>query len=367
MVWSVLRSFVLSRAIIILSAVLGYLLLPPVRDGVFATAVDSEPWYLALWYHWDAHWYLEIARDGYEWVAGDQSSVAFFPLFPLLLSAAGWLAGGEYLTAGLLLTALFQLGGMFFLYLLVRDEFDETVAGRAVWFLAIFPTAVFFSSLYTEALFLLTSVASFYHARRQQWALAGLWGILASLTRVTGLLLLVPILYEYFARRSFSLKKVRPDVLWLSLIPAGLLGYIAYLDYRFDLPLAFAETQKSGWGHHFTLVVGSFTHDITYLTRHFESWTIYDFTATALLAALTIAAFKLLPRSYGLYMLVSLLLPLIGGTMKSVSRYMLVIFPVFMMMALFTRNRRAFLALTAISLVLLGVASAAFASGRWVA
>lgn len=367
MVWSVLRSFTLSRAIIILAAVTGYLLLPPVYEGVYADTPGGEPWYLAIWHHWDAGWYLSIAREGYSWVADGQSSVAFFPLFPLLLKAFGWLAGGRYMLAGLLLTAAFQLAALFYLFLLVRDEFDETVAGRAVWFAAIFPTAVFFNSVYTESLFLLTSIASFYHARRQQWALAGAWGLLASLTRVTGLLLLLPLLYEYMSRRSFSLKKVRPGVLWLGLIPAGLLIYMAYLHYRFGLPFAFAETQKAGWGHELTPVLGSFTHDLPFLQEQSEPWVIYDFAATALLVAATLAAFRRLPGSFGLYMLLSLLLPLAGGTTKSVSRYALVIFPVFILMALYTRNRALFWALTGVSLALLGAASAAFATGRWVA
>lgn len=367
MVWSVLRSFTLSRAIIILAAVTGYFLLSPVYEGAFPFAPETEPGFLAIWYHWDAGWYLTIAQEGYSWVAHGESSVAFFPLFPLIVRAAGWLAGDRYLAVGLLLSAAFQLGAMFYLYLLVREEFDEAVAGRAVWFAAIFPMAFFFSSLYTESLFLLTSVASFYYARRQRWALAGAWGLLAALTRAAGVLLFLPLLYEYMSRRSFSFGKVRPGVLWLGLIPAGLLLYMAYLGFQFGQPFAFAEAQQSGWGHRFTPVIGSITHDVSLLIWHPEYWITYDLAAVALLAGLTVAAFRLLPRSYGIYMLLSLLLPLISGTSKSVSRYMLVVFPVYILMGLFSRNRALFWAMTALSLALLGVATAVFASGRWIA
>ena len=84
--------------------------------------------------------------------------------------------------------------------MIIGDE----IAGRAVWLLAIFPTSVFFTTLYTESLFLMTSVAAFYYARRSRWALAGIWGLLASLTRVTGLLLLLPLAWEYSVAAAIS-------------------------------------------------------------------------------------------------------------------------------------------------------------------
>ncbi len=368
MIWSVLRSFLASRAAVLFFAAAGLFLLPRVQQGFEQPLPDSTPEFVSAWYQWDAHWYMSISTDGYQWVDGDQSNVAFFPLYPLAVKAAGGMLGGRYLEAGLVLSAAFLLAGMFFFHRLVRLDYDEATANRAVWFLAIFPTAVFFSSFYTESLFLLTSVASFYYARRGRWAAAGAWGCLAALTRVTGVFIFLPLAYEYFSRRSFSLRRVRPSVLWISLVPVGLAAYMAYLYMTFGLPLAFAETQVSGWGHRLTPLAGSISNDLGILVTGSEPWVIYELAAAALLlAAIVVGTRKKLPGSYIFYMIINLLFPLAGGTTKSMSRYLLVVFPLFIVMALVTERRAARWLVTAVSMALLGVSTAAFVTGRWVA
>ncbi len=367
MLRSVFRSFTLSRALVVLFATLGYFLLPSIHEGISSPLTEGSPWYLSMWYQWDANWYMSIVADGYQWVPGDQSNVAFFPLYPLTVRCAGWLLGGRYLLAGLLLSSVYMLGGMVFLYRLVRDDYGDDIARRAVWLLAIFPTSVFFTTLYTESLFLMTGVATFYYARRGRWAMAGVWGFLASLTRVTGLLMLLPLAWEYLSQRNFSLRKMKPAVLWLTLVPGGIFLYMGYLYFGFDRPLAFAETQAAGWGHGFTPIWGSFTHDISFLVNQSEMWVIYELAATALLIVMTVVALRKLPGSYTFYMLMSLLLPLTGGTTKSMSRYLLVVFPLFILLARMAKKRRVFVAVSLVSIVLLAVSTAAFVTGRWVA
>ncbi|MBI5870048.1 MAG: glycosyltransferase family 39 protein [Actinobacteria bacterium] len=367
MLKSVLGSFAISRALVVIFAVLGYSLLDSVHEGISVPLASGTPWFLSMWYQWDANWYMSIIVDGYQWIPGDQSNVAFFPLYPMATRGAGRLLGNEYLLGGLLLSSAFMVGGMVFLYRLVRDEYGDDMARRSVWLLAIFPTSMFFTTLYTESLFLMTSVAAFYYARRGSWALCGVWGLLAALTRVTGMLLLLPLALEYLSQRGFSLKKVRPAVLWLALVPAGLFLYMGYLYMDFSEPLAFAETQAAGWGHEFKLPWGSFGHDLSFLLDQSELWVIYELAATAFLIALIVAGVRKLPGSYIFYMIMSLLLPLTGGTTKSMSRYLLVVFPLFIMMALYTKKRVALIAVSAVSVALLGMSTVAFVTGRWVA
>ncbi|MDO8736627.1 MAG: glycosyltransferase family 39 protein [Thermoleophilia bacterium] len=367
MLKSVLGSFAISRALVVLFAVLGYSLLPSVQEGISVPLSHGAEWYLSMWYQWDANWYMSIIVEGYQWVAGDQSNVAFFPLYPMAARGGGWLLGGNYLLGGLLLSSAFMLGGMVFLYRLVRDEYGDDLARRSVWLLAIFPTSVFFTTLYTESLFLMASVAAFYYARRSSWALAGVWGMLAALTRVTGMLLLLPLGWEYLSQKNFSLSRIRPAVLWLALVPVGLFIYMGYLYNSFSEPLAFAKTQATGWGHEFKLPWGSFGHDISFLLDQSELWVIYELAATALLVALIVAGVRKLPGSYTVYMVMSLLLPLTGGTTKSMSRYLLVVFPLFILMAMFTKRRPALIAVSAVSILLLAMSTVAFVTGRWVA
>ncbi len=366
---SVTRSFAISRALVVLFATVGYFCLPSVHEGISVPLFHADPWFLSMWYHWDANWYMSIVTGGYHWVTDDQSNVAFFPLYPVATKAGGWLLGGRYLLAGVLLSSVFLFAALAFLYRLVQIDFGEDIARRSVWLLAIFPTSVFFTTMYTESLFLLTSVAAFYYARRNSWALAGLAGLLASMTRITGLLLIIPLAYEYLQQRSFSpLKSLRPALLWLTLIPAGLVIYMGYLYFGFGRPMAFAETQAVGWGHSLTPILGSFTNDFSVLFDLHEKWVIYDMAATLILAALIIIGSKRLRHSYVIYMFLSLLLPLASGTTKSMSRYMLVVFPVFILVAQLTRRRPVLLwAVSAVSLGLMALSAAAFATGRWVA
>lgn len=368
MLKSVTRSFIISRVYIFLAAALGYYLYPAVERGKTVPLEESAPWFLSIWYRWDANWYMSIAENGYEWVDGIQSNIAFFPLYPLLARAGGWLLGGRILSAGLLLSLVFLFAAMVYLYRLVEEDFSSDTAGRAVWFLAIFPTAFFFQSFYTESLFLLASIAAFYHARRGSWALAGTWGLLASLTRVTGVLLLIPLVWEYLSQNSFSLRRVRPDISWLALVPCGLFAYMAYLNHQYQRPLLFAQIQVDAWSHEFTPFFSSLENDLhLFLAKTQEPWVIYEIITVFFLLALTVAAFRYLRGSYSLYMLVSLVFVLVSGSVRSMSRYTLVVFPVFILMALLAANRPARWSMSAFSLGLLGLTTGIFVSGRWIA
>jgi len=179
--------------------------------------------------------------------------------------------------------------------------------------------------------------------------------------------MLLPLAWEYLSQRNFSLRKMKPAVLWLTLVPGGIFLYMGYLYFGFDRPLAFAETQAAGWGHGFTPIWGSFTHDISFLVNQSEMWVIYELAATVLLFVMTVAAARKLPGSYTLYMVMSLLLPLTGGTTKSMSRYLLLVFPLFILLARMTKKRRVFVAVSMVSIMLLAVSTAAFVTGRWVA
>src|SRR3954467_2623401 len=111
--------------------------------------------------------------------------------------------------------------------LTVLETGDALVARRAVWLLALFPASLFFSAVYTEALFLLLSVGSFYAARQGRWAWAGVLGGAAAMTRNVGVMLLVPLALLYLngpredrpgERGRFP---VRAHVAWLALAPLG--------------------------------------------------------------------------------------------------------------------------------------------------
>ena len=142
---------------------------------------------------------------------------------------------------------------LWLLFVMVRARFDARTAAWTVAFLSFFPTSFFFTSVYSESLFLLCSVAAFFFAERRHWALAGLAGMLAVLTRPTGLLLVAPLallMIEQDGARGLggALRSLlRPRTLWLALLPLGLVLYAAYLQADTGHALAFMAAQRH-WG-----------------------------------------------------------------------------------------------------------------------
>ena len=145
---------------------------------------------LRPWANWDGAWYISIASHGYH----QPQSWAFFPFYPSLLRGTAALTDGDYVLAGVAVSMVAALAAAAVLYLLVEDDHGPRVALWTVLFLAFFPTSFFLQAVYTESLFLLMSVACVLWARRGRWELAGLAGMLAALTRNTGILLLIPVL-----------------------------------------------------------------------------------------------------------------------------------------------------------------------------
>src|SRR5688500_6462153 len=69
----------------------------PEASGLRLTPAFTGPDWLAGWAQWDSCWYHRIASDGYSYVPGMQSTVAFFPAYPLVVRAFGVLIDDPYL------------------------------------------------------------------------------------------------------------------------------------------------------------------------------------------------------------------------------------------------------------------------------
>jgi hypothetical protein len=355
---------------------------------------------------YDAVWYLGIAQHGYV----TQYTTAFFPLLPLLLRAGGWVLGSP-LVFGVLLSLGAALASLVLLHRLTALTLGERAARNAVVLQAFFPTALFLSAVYTESLFLALSLASVLCARRERWMWAGLAGGLAAATRSTGVLLLVPLALMLLygpreramaggspggrwpggGRAALRLRyRPGPEALWLLLVPVGLAAYLVYLQLAHRWGLAPLQAQAH-WGRSFAgpfgavwkAVIGlpSAVRRVTHGTQWplvlgtpfgWQLYQLIDLLYLGLALGGLWACWRRLPFAFFAYALVSvaegLSYPTPMEPMESLSRFLLVIFPLFMAWggALAERPRLRVATLSLSTLALVGL-SALWGIWGWVA
>ena len=178
------------------TAFLANVLFPAARPRPFPMPFEAAK-FAETFAAWDSGWYFDIAQRGYYWSPSGQSSIAFFPLYPMLMRALAWPFGGgdrALWIAGIALSYACLFLGLAVLHRLTARTFggDRETARRTLLYVAVFPFAYFFTQVYTESLFLLTSVSAVAAAVASRWGWAGLFGALAALTRPNGILIAVP-------------------------------------------------------------------------------------------------------------------------------------------------------------------------------
>ena len=350
---------------------------------------------LDVWTRGDSLWYMSIAEQGYSLEPGadrsGQTNVVFFPMYPLLISSIMPLVGGSAITAGVLVSNICLFIGLIFLYKLTALEFnDRPTAQRAVFYLAAAPMAFFFSAIYTESAYFLFSVATFYYARRGNWLGAWIAGMLCSATRVVGILILLPAALEWMRAHGWTLREANRKATWvrlwqgirsdglsllpLLLIPLGLLAFILYLNAHFNDPFLFLNAQANGWARPNRNPISALWEESTFmipyilrgeLTTFVMVW-IVNIAALIVTAVVSIAAWRRLGASYGLYSLLVILIPLASGTM-SLPRYLLILFPVPMMLANWGRNSTLDRLILIGGALLMGIFAATYANWGFVA
>jgi hypothetical protein len=233
------------------------------------------------WQRFDVGWYVSIATSGYD----DPRKAAFFPLYPALIAGTSTVLGdAQHVLSGMLISNIAALVAFFGVGLLAASEDTPEAASGAMRALAAYPLAFFTVAAYADSLFLACAVFALFFARRQHWRAAAACGFLAALTRPVGLILLIPLLWEYGRRRHWwswlwrwwttrgwrqpsriarltrarltrarltrarlSLGGLAEAALVIGAIPAALALYAAFLWWRFGDPLLFVHAEQLGW------------------------------------------------------------------------------------------------------------------------
>jgi hypothetical protein len=295
-----------------------------------------------LWSHWDGEHYVALAAGGYL-QPPDNVSPAFFPLYPLLIRTSAGLFGGPISPPalsvwGVLVSLLVLPFALYFVYKIAESGWGERAAQAAVLTLALFPTSFFFNAAYTESLFLALSAGSLWALRvRRDLFLACLLAGLATATRNVGVFLLVPLAYEWLRNAS----EYRWRVAYLALAPSGLFAYAAYLWWRFGDPFLF-YTEQSRWGREAT---GPLDSLLSALSRGGESLgRLFSPRLWADPSLLLVAGLRVLPPDLSAYAFLLILPPTLFGTpqgpLMGLPRYVLVAFPLFVVLGVLLEERR---------------------------
>ena len=366
--------FVATRLILVMVTYVGYILLTAPKYS--SNPVDIVG-ILASWNHWDAANYVRIAQFGYQ----TPYDVAFFPLFPLLITAFAHILGSwSYLLVGTIISNAALLGALFVIYQLAVEAGGEQVAQRTLLYLCIFPTAFYFFAPYNESLFLLLTASTFLAMRQQRWWLAGLLGLLAALTRSAGILLVIPYMVELWTTRE-SITASRQNMLFrispILLIPLGTALYAIYCWHISGNPLDFIAVQ-SHWGRHTTWPWQGIWQSLTeiFWYQPFGSFNevhnLLDLSATLAFIALAIVGKNKLRASYSFWMGLALLYMILSPAtvaldpLESNQRFVLEMFPAFITLSMLgIKHPRLHQAIMLAFPSLLATLSILFIMNRW--
>jgi hypothetical protein len=320
-----------------------------------------------VWARWDSAFFLQIAEHGY-----DRASAAFYPLYPALVAGLGRVFFGHYVVAGIVVSLAATLGSFLLLQRLAEERLGLDGARRAVLYLAVFPMALFLGAVYSEALYLLLVLAAFVLAERGRFATAGVTTGLAILTRITGLALLPALAVLAWRSRD------RPRALaGLALALPVAAVYPLVLWQQIGDPWAFVHAQER-WHRHLSAagpfggIWDAFTNWVPPGADHSHAIAVNveALVALALIVALTVVAWRCFGAPYGLFAAVSIAIPLSLPSdrwpLLSMPRFGLVIFPIFLALAVLGGRPRVHTAIVAVSSMFLGIAIAQWALWQWV-
>ena len=338
---------------------------------------DGPAFQLAgIWERWDACWYMKIATYGYE---PGERAVAFFPLFPALVRAVGTITTVPYPVAGLIVSALGYVAAMTGLLRLVTASHGLRIARWTMRYLSLFPAAFFLFAPFTEATFLASAVWCLVFARERRWGLALLLGALCGLTRAQGVLLAVPLAWEAYlaVREARGSGGLRTNGAWLPValsIAATLAPMAVLVAYGLVARALTGETPydaQSLWGgtdfHPPWEVVAAAA---TWAVEHGDWIEALNLAALLGSAGLLLAGVRRMPMTYSLYAWPPLLLVatrIQPTPLTSTMRYVLVLFPIFIVAVLLTERPWLRLAWLIVSTLLLGALTTMFLQGEFVA
>lgn len=320
--------------------------------------------------NFDGRHYLEIAKDGYTKTA----NARFFPLFPSLILITALLFGTNWFFAGFIISNLAFLVSLFVFYKLLRLDYPDKISFWSIIFLLLFPTSFFFVSVYSESIFFLFLISAFYFVRKTEYAKTFLFGSLLTVTRIVGFAMLPSIFYELYKEQKMHLQKHLNLYILTLIIPAAFLIFMTWNYYFFADPFFFYNAQQGvvpGRSNFifFPQTVIRYFKILTQIPLNYYEWWIallelFSFIISVFL--LFMAVRKKIRFSYIIFSLLCLFAASSSGTFNGMPRYISVLFPIFIVLALIKSDTLKVL-ICIISGILLFILTMFFSRGYFIA
>lgn len=316
----------------------------PCYQGNFSYLPGKE-WGSELNYQtWDAQHYAYLSEHGYS--PGLPSNV-FFPLFPWLIQLLNTLVQNT-IVSGFLVANVCAFVMLIFLYLLIEKLYNDKIAFYTGLFVLAFPTSFYFSLMYSESLFLMLMTGAFYFWYKQETLLASIFAFLLPLTRPVGILLIIPFFLAMFLSKSKFPKTLHVN---LPLIVSALLGFGVYLLFM----QTFTGSAWSGFEAQNNYVAGNsiqnILHPLLWFKKNFIeiTLTLHHYTTSVIdrlfFVGFLVSVFwiyKNMDKAFFYYALVMGMVPALLGSFMAYTRYLVVVFPIFIVLALIFKKKTSY-------------------------
>jgi hypothetical protein len=318
---SLLPVVMLPLAFLILGLVLRFL--------AFRTALpEVDPArYLDEVCRWDCSWYVRMAQEGYDPypVPGrvNAGNWAFFPLYPMLVGLVAKLVP----LPTIILASIMSMLLSYVAVLVAWPLFERNLRAYALYaaYLLAGPFSFYFTSFFSETLFVLLTTWVFVALRRSAYMEAAVATSLLSATRIVGVFATLALMLQAaldYRRETGSWRGLIPAVLQrprlllaIFIAPTGLFAYMAYLYWLVGDGLAFSHVQRA-WAREIGNPLGYFWQALTSFPDAGFWPTPAQWLALAILTGFVMVGLLAWRRQWPafLFAFIAFALPLFAGT-----------------------------------------------------